>query len=114
MNAKHWIFEGTDVRDSMQFGAVTTDGSSASGHESDKITEFSPSNVVLLAKGLNPAHAGEQNNLGGSEMVFYEHPSGAGVFSAGSIAYCGGLKTDLVISKLTMNVLDNFLRRPER
>jgi hypothetical protein len=48
---------------------------------------------------------------GGAEMTLYEHPSGGAVFSAGSISYIGSLALDRSISKITKNVLDNFLRR---
>jgi hypothetical protein len=56
----------------------------------------------LLAKGTNP-------DEGGSEMVYYETPSGGAVFSVGSITYPSSLLVDPNVSRVTANVINRFL-----
>jgi hypothetical protein len=111
----HWVFENTNLSngDSIGYYSLTgKDSTGASGLETDKMTTFSPSNTILLAKGQNPSKVGLTDfGAGGAEMTLYEHPSGGAVFSAGSISYIGSLALDRSISKITKNVLDNFLRR---
>ncbi len=106
VNARHWIFEGTGLGDGDLFGTQSLHErvhGGASGHETDKMSRYSPSGTVLLAKGTNP-------DEGGAEMVFYEAEQGGGaVFSVGSITYPSSLLVDSVISRITANVLDRFL-----
>ncbi|MCS6850158.1 MAG: carboxypeptidase-like regulatory domain-containing protein [Gemmataceae bacterium] len=104
--ADHWIFRGTGLQPGDVFGLRTLHaryGDGASGHETDKISPHSPSNVVLLAKGLNP-------DDGGAHMVYYETSSGGAVFSVGSITYPSALLVDPPTSRITENVLTAFLR----
>jgi N,N-dimethylformamidase len=106
VNARHWIFDGTGLRDGDLFGTQSLHErvhGGASGHETDKMSRYSPSRTVLLAKGTNPED-------GGAEMVFYEADQcGGAVFSVGSITYPSCLLVDSVISRITANVLDRFL-----
>lgn len=102
---QHWAFRGTGLRTGDIFGTKSLHRrcpGGASGHETDKISASSPKNVSLLAKGLN----GEE---GGAEMVTFETPSGGRVFSAGSICYVSALLVDDGVSKITANVLTEFL-----
>jgi N,N-dimethylformamidase len=104
--AAHWVFEGTGLRDGDLFGEASLHEripGGASGHETDKMTPHSPPNTLLLAKGTNP-------DEGGSEMVYYETPSGGAVFSVGSITYPSSLLVDPHISHVTANVINRFLR----
>ncbi len=114
-NYRHWVFENTNLSNDDTIGYYSVTGKSAfgaSGHETDKRTIFSSTNTILLAKGQNPSKVGLTDfGAGGAEMTLYEHPSGGAVFSAGSISYIGSLALDRSISKITKNVLDNFLRR---
>lgn len=106
----HWAFAGTGLKKGERFGTRILHeryGDGASGHETDKITPSSPKNVEVLARGLNP-------DDGGAHLVHFETPSGGAVFSAGSITYPTGLLCDPVLSTITANVLERFLRGGRR
>ncbi len=106
-NASHWIFDGTGLRNGDLFGTESLHErvhGGASGHETDKMSRYSPPGTVLLAKGIN-------SDSGGAEMVAYEvDSSGGAVFSVGSITYVSCLLVDAHISRITRNVLERFLR----
>lgn len=105
VDASHWIFQDTGLRAGDVFGEKSLHmrcHGGASGHETDKISKSSPTNVKLLAKGTNA-------NDGGAEMVCFETPSGGAVFSAGSICYISSLPVDEKVSTITSNVLKRFL-----
>lgn len=105
LNAEHWIFRGTGLKNGDTFGGANLHercSGGASGHETDKMSPSSPPNIVLLAKGLNP-------DKGGAEMVYHETACGGAVFSTGSITYCASLLVDPAISRITGNVIDRFL-----
>jgi N,N-dimethylformamidase len=102
----HWIFTETGLRAGDTFGHANLHErchGGASGHETDKRSLFSPPETVLLAKGLNP-------DEGGAEMVTYTTESGGAVFSVGSITYIASLPVDAPISRITRNVLEQFLK----
>jgi N,N-dimethylformamidase len=105
VDAGHWIFEGTGLREGGLFGQASLHErvpGGASGHETDKISKSSPAGTRLLAKGTNP-------NDGGAEMVIVD-PAGRGtVFSVGSINWVSSLLVDEAISSVTKNVLHRFL-----
>jgi len=102
LKGNHWIFDGTGARDGQLIGQLSLNRGAASGHETDKITEYSPKNLVHLARGINPGG-------GGADMVYYDHEGGGGVFSAGSITFGGSLAVDPILSRMVQNVLDSFL-----
>jgi hypothetical protein len=105
VDASHWVFEGTGLRNGEIFGERSLHErvhGGASGHETDKRSPSSPPNTVLLAKGLNV-------DEGGAEIVYYETESGGAVFSVGSITYPACLLVDPVLTRMTRNVLDRFL-----
>jgi N,N-dimethylformamidase len=105
LNAEHWVFGGTGLRDGDLFGVASLHErchGGASGHETDKMSPSSPPGTVLLAKGLNPED-------GGAELVYYETGSGGAVFSAGSITYPASLLVDAPLSRITANVIARFL-----
>ncbi len=105
VDASHWVFEGTGLRNNDLFGIPNLQercSGGASGHETDKRSQSSPDGTVLLAKGLNP-------NEGGAEMICYELSSGGAVFSVGSITYPASLLVDPVVSQITSNVIRRFL-----
>ena len=106
LDASHWAFDGTDLKDGDIFGQKCLHmrcWGGASGHETDKVSPNSPKNCRLLAKGLNP-------DDGGAEMVYHETESGGAVFSVGSISYPSSLPVDENISRITKNVLSRFLQ----
>ncbi len=107
LNASHWVFEGTGLRNGDLFGTESLHErvhGGASGHETDKMSRYSPPGTVLLAKGTNPDN-------GGAEMVHYDvERSGGAVFSVGSITYVSCLLVDAHISRITKNVIEQFLR----
>lgn len=105
MNAEHWVFSGTGLRNGDLFGERSLQErihGGASGHETDKLSPHSPAGTVLLAKGVN-------RDEGGAEIVCYETPSGGAVFSVGSITYVPCLLVDDSISRITANVITRFL-----
>ena len=105
LDASHWIFAGTGLKNGDIFGEQSLHRrcpGGASGHETDKVSDFSPANVIHLAKGMNI-------NDGGAEMVMFDTPSGGQVFSVGSINYCASLPVDENISRITRNVFTRFL-----
>jgi mannose-6-phosphate isomerase-like protein (cupin superfamily) len=106
VDAAHWVFEGTRLRDGDAFGTKCLHQrcpGGASGHETDKRSPGSPKNARLLAKGMNP-------DDGGAEMLHFDTPGGGAVFSVGSICYPSSLPVDENVSKITANVLRRFLR----
>jgi len=106
VDADHWVFAGTGLQKGDQFGAASLHErvpGGASGHETDKLSPSSPSNVQLLATGLNPEE-------GGGQMVLYETASGGAVFSVGSITWVSSILVDDAVSQITANVLTRFLQ----
>ncbi len=105
VDASHWVFAGTGLRDGDIFGRKNQQercSGGASGHETDKMSPSSPMGTELLAKGLNP-------DGGGAEIVCCEHAGGGKVFSVGSITYPASLLVDEPVSQITRNVLQRFL-----
>lgn len=103
-DGSHWAFEGTGLRDGDLFGEASLDRRNpggASGHETDKMNEFTPPGTRLLAKGTN-------DHDGGGEMIHFETASGGQVFSVGSISYVASLPVDETVSQVTANVLRRF------
>jgi hypothetical protein len=102
-NANHWVFKGTGLKKGDLFGekGINRGGPGASGLETDKRNQFTPSNAVLLAKGTNPQG-------GGAEMVYYDHPGGGGVFSVGSVSFTSSLIVDEKLGKVVKNVIERF------
>ncbi|MBS7530686.1 twin-arginine translocation signal domain-containing protein [Hazenella sp. IB182353] len=99
--ADHWIFDGTNLKNGDEIGKEGLNRGGASGHETDKRNEFSPKNLILLAKGTNPED-------GGAEMVYYDHPGGGGVFSVGSVTFGGSLVVDDKLSQMVKNVMNRY------
>ena len=105
VDASHWAFAGTGLRNGDTFGERSLHEripGGASGHETDKRSASSPPGTILLAKGLNP-------DDGGAELTCYELANGGGVFAAGSITYVASLLVDDQVSRITANVLSRFL-----
>jgi N,N-dimethylformamidase len=103
----HWALAGTGLRNGDLFGEKTLHErvpGGASGHETDKISPNSPKNVQRFAKGTNI-------DDGGADLVCHETGHGA-VFSAGSITWVSALFTDPHVSRVTRNVLERFLQKP--
>jgi len=105
IDADHWAFTGTGLKNGDLFGEHCLHRrcpGGASGHETDKVSSSSPSNVHHLAKGLNP-------DDGGAEMIVFDTPSGGKVFSVGSINYVASLPVDEHVSRITKNVLIRYI-----
>jgi N,N-dimethylformamidase len=102
---EHWVFAGTGLNDGDTFGHRSLHErvpGGASGHETDKMSASSPPGALLLAKGLNP-------DGGGAEMVIHDTEYGGSVFSVGSITWPASLLVDTHVSRITRNVLEQFL-----
>jgi N,N-dimethylformamidase len=120
----HWIFEGLGLKEGDLIGGEGINGGAASGWEADQVREgWSPANMAVLAKGINPVDYMppgtsivypepnyEWDGSGGAHMTYYDHPGGGGVFSVGSIAFGGSLVVDEQIQGVVGNVLDRFLK----
>jgi len=108
-DATHWVYAGTGLHDGDVFGEASLHErvhGGASGHETDKMSTYSPPGTRLLAKGLNP-------DAGGAEIVHYEvDGTGGAVFSVGSITYVSCLLVDSNVSRITANVINRFLGGP--
>jgi hypothetical protein len=105
VDAGHWVFAGTGLREGAVFGAASLHErchGGASGHETDKMSTHSPANTQLLAMGLNP-------DGGGAEMVLHEPGGGGAVFSVGSITWVASLWVDDAVSRITANAINRFL-----
>ena len=101
VDASHWAFAGTGLKDGDLFGEKCLHQrcpGGASGHETDKVSASTPRNVRVIARGLNP-------DDGGAQMVTFDTPSRGMVFSVGSINYAASLPVDDQISRITENVL---------
>ena len=104
LDADHWIFANTGVKNGETFGEASLHErvpGGASGHETDKTSPSSPPNIEIIARGLNP-------DRGGAEMVYYETESGGAVFSVGSITYPASILVDETVSRITTNVIERF------
>lgn len=105
IEAGHWVFEGTGLREGNLFGERSLHEripGGASGHETDKISKSSPPDTKMLAKGLNL-------NDGGAEMSIVESAGKGAVFSAGSINWVSSVLVDDAVHQITRNVLLRFV-----
>jgi N,N-dimethylformamidase len=105
LDASHWAFDGTGLKDGDLFGQASLHmrcPGGASAHETDKVSPSSPPGVQRLAKGLNI-------DEGGAELSCYETRSGGAVFAAGSIAWPSSILVDACVSRITANVLRRYL-----
>jgi hypothetical protein len=104
LDAGHWCFEGTGLKNGDRFGKNSLHQripGGASGHETDKVSPQSPDNVQILARGLNP-------DQGGAEIVYHERDHGGAVFSVGSICWPASILVDGAVSRITANVVRRF------
>ena len=122
-----WIFEGVGGH---RFGDFGLAGGGAAGMELDCYDPAlgSPSHALVLATshghsentmearenfgGTAPGLGGPLNPSVRADMVYFTTPHGGGVFSTGSIAWCGSLSHDGYdndIARITGNVLRQFL-----
>jgi hypothetical protein len=104
-DSAHWAFERTGLRTGDTFGTACLHmrcPGGASGHETDKVSQSSPKNAHVIARGLNP-------DDGGAHMLLFDTLSGGMVFSVGSINYVASLPVDEFVSRITENVLRRFL-----
>lgn len=113
INSDHWLFENTDLKNGDLFGKSLNRGY-ASGHETDKLTAFTPLNTILLARGVNQEAKDElgvegANRNGGAAMVFIEQPGGGYVFSSGSITSGGSMLVDTSMSIIVSNFIKKAL-----
>jgi len=84
----------------------TSSGIGATGIPPDCATEDLPVPAVTLPNGLVVLATADPDGGGlGAEMVYYEHPGGGIVFSAGSLTFGGSLVVDRTIQELIRNVL---------
>ena len=109
LNADHWGFAGTGLKNGDLFGEKSLQErvpGGASGHETDKRSPHSPPGTELLAKGTN-------RDDGGAEIVCYQTPTGGAVFSVGSITWVPCLLVDDAVSRITSNVVTRYLAKSQ-
>ena len=81
----------------------------ATGFSDEYQLTFEAQSTGEWREGSN--RGGSQNPLVRSDLVYFEGPNGGGVFSVGSIAWCGSLSHTNYnnnVSRITKNVLDRF------
>ncbi|MSR31144.1 MAG: carboxypeptidase regulatory-like domain-containing protein [Gemmataceae bacterium] len=106
VDARHWAFKGTELKEGAIFGKGSLHRrcpGGASAHETDKTSPSSPVDVRVIARGMN------QDN-GGAEIIHYKTQSGGEVFSVGSIAWPSSVLVDKAVSRITKNVFKQFLK----
>ena len=86
----------------------------ASGHETDKVDQYSPKNLEIIARGLNQERIDEfgldgADREGGADMVFYQTESGGFVFATGSITSGGSMLLDSSMSRIVANFISHTL-----
>ena len=81
-SAAHWIFAGTGLSDGQRLPGLL-------GYEVDGVTDASPAGTITLTS--TPVSQPPGGPVESSEMTYYTAPSGAGVFSTGSIQWSWGL-----------------------
>jgi N,N-dimethylformamidase len=122
-----WIFKG--VGDDELIGDFGLCGDGAAGLELDWYEPAlgSPEHAYLLASSEGhtnvmlevrenfgttmPAHGGDEQPNVRADLVYFSTPNDGGVFSTGSIAWCGSLSHngyDNNVSRITENVLRRF------
>jgi N,N-dimethylformamidase len=122
-----WVFDGIGEHELIgDFGLC---GNGAAGLELDwyEPSLGSPAHAYLLASSEGhtnvmlevrenfgttmPAHGGDEQPNVRADMVYFTTPNDGGVFSTGSIAWCGSLSHqgyDNNVSRITENVLRKF------
>jgi N,N-dimethylformamidase len=120
VNAAHWIFSGTQVRNGDEIGHNGFHGG-ACGREMDTCRSgtagngvivdaklvggtdrgIPPSNLMVLAEGTN----GTPTSPHTGKMTYYETPWNGFVFSCGSFSFTGALVFDEVLQQVVRNVV---------
>ncbi len=113
LDSNHWLFENTRLKNGDLFG-ISVNRKYASGHETDKITNQSPENIELIARGLNQEAFDEFGQIdadrnGGANMIFYKHKGGGMVFNASSITSSGSPLVDSTMNTILLNYLKKCL-----
>ena len=118
----HWAFENTRLQRGDTFGP-SANGGKIIGYEADYTDPFwgSPANVEVLAFGVNFSAPALDLDISdcdtrvwsnvnfGSEIIYFDHPGGGGVFAIPSVTAAGSLAVDPVAAQVVTNVLDRFL-----
>jgi len=101
-NSNHWIFDGVNqdfIGNDGLNGTIIKHG--ASGWEYDGVVDPNLEDNIIGKGYIN------NKIYNGNDMIYFEN--GGKIFSSGSVTYTGSLLIDENISKITMNVLNNFL-----
>ena len=124
-----FIFEGIGPDEVIGDFPSLALGEGAAGQELDRVDYAigSPAHTLLLAQSFGHSDAyqhvveevntsdskqgGTVNTLVHADLAYLEYPNGGGVFSTGSIAWCGSLSYNNYtnnVSRITENVLRRF------
>lgn len=122
VNAGHWIFQGTGLKENELFGKGAGRDDSIHDKESDGLAfncaadgstilgpiagTGTPGNFIIL--GLTPVNSKQRKLTGVAMMGLYTTPSGGAVFSAGTTGWVLGLQQPAV-DRITRNIMDRFL-----
>lgn len=104
LDQKHWLLEGTALKNGDLIGDGGKHFGPASGWECDKRDAYSPPNVEIIAKGTNPKN-------GGAEWMIHQRPEGGWVMTTSSISFNGALE-DTIISKILLNYFKKIMLSP--
>lgn len=126
-NSQHWAFDGLDVVDGSLIGERGRNGGGACGWEMDTSDPGECEQGVVTARGENdrgapPKHTkiiakGFQNpmtdNFGAHMAVLEKSDTKGGVFSVGSICFCGSLIDDVVLQRIILNVMERYFEEKD-
>ena len=108
-SADHWLLDHTDLRPGDRIKNLV-------GREYDRVgrPDYTPANLTVLASSpVSDAHGG----YGTASSTLYQWPSGAFVFSAGTVYWSRALVEesptfDWRAGQISANLLDRFMQRP--
>ena len=119
INAKHWLFEGLNIKDGDLFGMSGVDGKPICGAETDKRSFLTPSGFELIAKGMNPKATPYENfnypdarfnwnGEGGGDFLYKKLSEKHAILNSGSIQSVSGLGFDSVYTTIVRNFLKKY------
>jgi len=116
-NSHYWIYNGTGLKDGDEFGydasivGVEVDGNDfvwQNGIPTVTGIDETPTNFRIL--GLSPADNREDYPNGHGVMGMYHTENGGVVFTASTLNWANGLMNDVVVQKITKNIIEQFLK----
>jgi len=116
-NSHYWVYNGTGLKDGDEFGydasivGVEVDGNDfiwQNGIPTVTGNDEAPVNFRIL--GLSPAANQEDYPNGHGVMGLYHKQNGGVVFTASTLNWAKGLPNDVIVQKITRNIIEQFLK----